>query len=97
MGYIGTRLLADRDRPGDYMMLADFAEVDGDLTAADEAEPNNRREAMERWAEKLRVLVDGETSRVAFLQESLGTVGGVIRCHQILGQVGYVLRFEPPP
>jgi hypothetical protein len=60
MGYIGTRLLAERDEPGRYLILAEFAEVDGDLTPAEEAERNNQREETERWAEKLRVLVDGE-------------------------------------
>jgi hypothetical protein len=60
MGYIGTRLLADRDEPGCYQILAEFAEVDGDLTPAEEAERNNRREETERWAEKLRSLVEGE-------------------------------------
>jgi hypothetical protein len=60
MGYIGTRLLADRDEPGCYLILADFAEVDGDLTPAEEAERNNQREETERWAEKLRALVGGE-------------------------------------
>ena len=50
MGYIGTRLLADRDEPGRYVILAEFAEVDGDLTPAEEAERNNRREETERWA-----------------------------------------------
>ncbi len=42
MGYIGTRLLADRGEPGWYLILAEFAEVDGDLTPAAEAERNNR-------------------------------------------------------
>jgi hypothetical protein len=60
MGYIGTRLLADRDEPGSFMILAEFAEVDGDLTPAEEAERNNQREETERWAQKLRSLVDGE-------------------------------------
>ncbi len=60
MGYIGTRLLADRDEPGGYVILAEFAEVDGDLTPAAEAERNNQREETERWAEKLRAIVDGE-------------------------------------
>ena len=60
MGYIGTRLLADRDEPGSYLMLAEFAEVDGDLTPAEEAERNNQREETERWAQKLRALVGGE-------------------------------------
>ena len=60
MGYIGTRLLADRDTPGRYLILAEFAEVDGDLTAAEEAERNNQRDATRRWSEKLRALADGE-------------------------------------
>lgn len=66
MGYIGTRLLADRDDPGRYMILAEFEEVDGDLTAAEEAERNNQREATKRWAEKLRTLCDGEPEWIHF-------------------------------
>lgn len=66
MGYIGTRLLADRDEPGCYMMLAEFAEAAGDLTPAEEAERNNQREATERWAQKLRSLVDGEPDWVHY-------------------------------
>ncbi len=60
MGYIGARLLADRDEPGCYLILADFAEVEGDLTPAEEAERNNQREETERWVAKLRALVGGE-------------------------------------
>jgi hypothetical protein len=60
MGYIGTRLLANRDDPGSYMILAEFAEVDGDLTPAEEAERNNRREETQRWVDKLRALIGGE-------------------------------------
>jgi hypothetical protein len=60
MGYIGTRLLADRDHPGHYVILAEFAEVDGDVPAADEAERNNQRHETDRWAAKLRALVDDE-------------------------------------
>jgi Antibiotic biosynthesis monooxygenase len=60
MGYIGTRLLADRDDPGHYLIMAEFAEVDGDLSPAEEAERNNQREATRRWAEKLRALADDE-------------------------------------
>ena len=66
MGYIGTRLLADRDEPGCYLILAEFAEVDGDLTPAEEAERNNQREATEHWAQKLRSLVDGEPDWVHY-------------------------------
>ena len=60
MGYVGTRLLANRDEPGHFMILAEFAEVDGDLTPAEEAERNNQREATERWVTKLRKMVEAE-------------------------------------
>ncbi len=53
-------------RPGHYVILAEFAEVDGELTAADEAERNNQREETERWVKKLRALVEGEPSWVHF-------------------------------
>jgi hypothetical protein len=66
MGYIGNRLLADRDDPGLYMILAEFAEVDGDLTPAQEAERNNQRAETERWATELRALVDGEPDWIHF-------------------------------
>ncbi len=66
MGYIGTRLLASRDDPGVYMILAEFAEVDGDLSAAEEADLNNQREATEQWAAKLRSLVEGEPEWIHF-------------------------------
>lgn len=66
MGYIGTRLLADRDHPGHYMILAEFAEVDGDRTAAEEAELNNQRERTEEWARALRAMVEGEPEWVHY-------------------------------
>lgn len=66
MGYIGTRLLADRDHPGSYMILAEFAEVDGDLTAAEEAERNNQRLETDHWAQKLLALVEGEPEWIHF-------------------------------
>lgn len=66
MGYIGTRLLADRDDPGSYVILAEFAEVDGDRSAADEAELNNQREQTEQWARTLRRLVEGEPEWVHY-------------------------------
>lgn len=66
MGYIGTRLLANRDDPGHYLILAGFAEVDGDLTPAEEAERNNLREATRRWADKLRELAHDEPDWIHF-------------------------------
>lgn len=66
MGYIGTRLLANRDEPGCYVIMAEFAEVDGDLSPAEEAELNNQREETERWATKLRQVIEGEPEWVHF-------------------------------
>jgi hypothetical protein len=66
MGYIGTRLLADRDSPRHYLIVAEFAQVDEDVPSATEAELNNRREETERWAERLRSLVDGEPEWVHY-------------------------------
>ena len=54
MGYIGTRLLADREHPGEYMILAEFAQVDEDVSSAEEAEINNQRTETDQWARSLR-------------------------------------------
>ncbi len=59
-GFIGGRLLADRDVPGQFLMIAEFAEVDGELTAAQEAERNNARNEAEGWLAKLLEVIDGE-------------------------------------
>ena len=66
MGYIGNRLLANRDDPGSYVIVAEFAQVDEELSPAQEAELNNQREETERWAEQLRELVEGEPEWVHF-------------------------------
>jgi hypothetical protein len=43
MGYMGIRLLADREDPGRYVIVADFGVVDPDVSAVDEAARNNER------------------------------------------------------
>ena len=60
MGYMGTRLLADRENPGQYVVVADFGVIDPDVSAADEAERNNERPETRAWAARLRELIDGE-------------------------------------
>ncbi len=60
MGYMGTRLLADRDVPGQYLIVADFGVVDPDVSAADEATRNNERPETQAWAARLLELVAGE-------------------------------------
>jgi hypothetical protein len=60
MGYMGVRLLADRENPGQYLIIADFGVVDPDVPAADEANRNNERPETQAWAARLRELVNGE-------------------------------------
>jgi hypothetical protein len=60
MGYMGTRLLADRDIPGRYVIIADFGVIDPDVSAAEEASRNNERPETQAWAARLREVVDGE-------------------------------------
>ena len=60
MGYMGTRILADREKPGQYVIIADFGVVDPDVSAADEAARNNARPETEAWALRFRQLIDSE-------------------------------------
>jgi hypothetical protein len=59
MGYMGTRLMADREHPDRYVIVADFGVVDPDVSAADEASRNNERPETQAWAARLLELVDG--------------------------------------
>lgn len=60
MGYMGSHLLADRDNPGHYLIVAEFGVVDPDVSASDEAIRNNERPQTKLWAERLMALIDGE-------------------------------------
>lgn len=60
MGYMGTRVLADRDEPGRYLIIADFGVVDPRVSAADEAARNNLRPETRAWAARLLEAIDGE-------------------------------------
>jgi hypothetical protein len=60
MGYMGTRLLADRASLGTYIIVADFGVIDPDVSAAEEALHNNRRDATRAWAARLLEIIDGE-------------------------------------
>ena len=60
MGYIGTHVLADRDDPGHYLIIAEFAAVDPDVSAAEEAARNNERPETQASAKKLREVIEGE-------------------------------------
>jgi hypothetical protein len=57
MGYMGARVLADRDDPGRYMFIADFGVVDPNVSAFEEATRNNERPETQQGAARLRELV----------------------------------------
>lgn len=52
-GYLGSRLLADADQAGSYLIEVDFA-------SEDEARQNNDRQETQDWAMQARELADGE-------------------------------------
>jgi hypothetical protein len=60
MGYMGTRVLADRDNPGQYLIIADFGVIDPDVSAAEEAARNNERPETQATAARMREVLDGE-------------------------------------
>ena len=59
MGYMGTRLMADREHPGQYVFIADFGVIDPDVSAADEALRNNERPETQAFAARLLEVIDG--------------------------------------
>jgi hypothetical protein len=59
-GYIGTGVLADRDDPGTYVIVADFGAIDPEVPAVDEAQRHNERPETQASAERLRALATGE-------------------------------------
>lgn len=60
MGYMGTRVLADRERFGHYVIIADFGVVDPNVSAADEAMRNNARPETQAFAERFRQVLDAD-------------------------------------
>jgi hypothetical protein len=60
MGYMGQRVLADREQIGRYVAIVDFGVVDPDVSAADEAARNNARPETRAFAARIRELLDGE-------------------------------------
>jgi hypothetical protein len=59
-GYMGTRVLADREKLGQYIIVADFGVVDPNVSAADEAARNNSRPETREFATRLREVIEGE-------------------------------------
>ena len=65
-GYLGSRLFADRDDPGRFLMVVEFS-------SAEEAASNNDRSETREWASRLQALIDGEPEFGNFdLVHSLG-------------------------
>jgi hypothetical protein len=62
MGYMGTHVLADRENPGQYLIIAEFAAIEPDVSAAEEAARNNERPETQAWAKNLLEVIDGEPS-----------------------------------
>jgi hypothetical protein len=60
MGYMGSRLLADREHLGQYVIIADFGVIDPDVPAAEEAIRNNARPETRAWASHLLEVIQGE-------------------------------------
>ena len=60
MGYMGSRLLADREHTGQYVIIADFGVIDPDVPAAEEAIRNNARPETQAWAAHLREAITSE-------------------------------------
>jgi hypothetical protein len=59
MGYIGSHVLRDRDNPGHYVIVAEFAVVDPNVSAVEEAQKNNDRPITQEWARRLLELTGG--------------------------------------
>jgi hypothetical protein len=60
MGYMGQRVLADREHLGRYVIIADFGVIDPNVSAADEAARNNVRPETRSFAERFREVIAGE-------------------------------------
>jgi hypothetical protein len=60
MGYKGGRVLADRSDPDRYVIVADFGEIDPDVSAAEEALLNNERPETQASAELLRSISEDD-------------------------------------
>ena len=60
MGYMGSHVLADRENPGQYVLVAEFGVIDPEVSAAEEAERNNERPVTQEWLQKLLTVIDGE-------------------------------------
>ena len=59
MGYMGSRVLADREHVGRYVVIAEFGVVDPEVSAAEEAARNNERPETKAMAAAVALIIDG--------------------------------------
>lgn len=59
-GYMGSRVLADREHLGQYLCVIDFGVIDPDVTAAEEAAMNNDRPETKATAAAIAEICEGE-------------------------------------
>jgi hypothetical protein len=59
MGYMGTRVLADRSHAGRYVLIADFGVVDPGVSAAEEAARNNERPETKAMNAAVTEIIEG--------------------------------------
>ena len=60
MGYMGTRVLADRAHLNRYVVIIDFGVVDPNVSAAEEAARNNERPETKAMAAAVAKIIEGE-------------------------------------
>ena len=59
MGYMGSRVLADREHVGRYVCIVEFGVVDPAVSAAEEAERNNERPETKAMLAAVTEFIDG--------------------------------------
>jgi hypothetical protein len=59
MGYMGTRVLADRQHADRYVCIVEFGVIDPEVSAAEEAARNNDRPETKAMVAAVNEIVDG--------------------------------------
>jgi hypothetical protein len=60
VGYMGSRILADRQEPGRYICVVEFGVIDPDVSAAEEAARNNDRPETKAMIAAVTEIIDGD-------------------------------------
>jgi hypothetical protein len=59
LGYMGTRVLADREHTDRYVCIVEFGVIDPDVSAAEEAARNNDRPETKAMVAAVTEIIDG--------------------------------------